>query len=144
MLYNKYTKSTHLKLCLKTYDVMLINNSYIILLYRLSNNQQLFMSMANQQSLIVLFAKYHLIQLFFSLSHPWDTVAKAAWRKYPNPINPAVVSLDVLDRKVERGILKSHRLIGSSWSLPQWVNSVSISVTNVTRSSYHSRKKSWK
>ncbi|XP_014668507.1 PREDICTED: protein slowmo-like [Priapulus caudatus] len=54
-------------------------------------------------------------------SHPWETVAKAAWRKYPNPINPAVVALDVLDRKVENGVLKTQRLISSSWSLPGWV-----------------------
>ncbi|XP_022110483.1 PRELI domain containing protein 3A-like [Acanthaster planci] len=33
--------------------------------------------------------------------HPWETVAKAAWRKYPNPMNNSVVGVDVVERRVE-------------------------------------------
>jgi len=55
-----------------------------------------------------------------TFNHPWETVVTATWRKYPNPMNPAVVGIDTVDRKVENGILKSHRLISSEWGLPQW------------------------
>lgn len=53
-------------------------------------------------------------------NHPWETVAQAAWRKYPNPMNPAVVGIDVLDRSVCNGILKTHRLISTKWGMPSW------------------------
>ncbi|RWS27717.1 protein slowmo-like protein [Leptotrombidium deliense] len=53
-------------------------------------------------------------------SHPWETVVTAAWRKYPNPMNPAVVGIDVVDRNVQNGVLKTHRLICMEWGLPQW------------------------
>lgn len=56
-----------------------------------------------------------------TFEHAWDTVVTAAWRKYPNPHNPAVVGLDVVDRKVDhRGILCSHRLLSTAWNLPGW------------------------
>lgn len=62
----------------------------------------------------------------FTSSHPWETVVTAAWRKYPNPHNPAVIGMDVVDRKVdERGILRSHRLLSTSWGLPGWATRVS-------------------
>lgn len=57
-------------------------------------------------------------------SHPWDTVVSATWRKYPNPINPAVVGIDVVDRRVESGVLKTHRLITSEWGLPNWASKI--------------------
>ncbi|XP_073068904.1 PRELI domain containing protein 3A isoform X6 [Manis javanica] len=51
--------------------------------------------------------------------HPWDTVIKAAMRKYPNPMNPCVVGVDVLERSVDsRGRLHSHRLLSTEWGLP--------------------------
>lgn len=52
-------------------------------------------------------------------------VAQAAWRKYPNPMNPAVIGIDVIDRKVVNGVLLSHRLVGSTWYFPRWAQSVS-------------------
>jgi hypothetical protein len=58
-------------------------------------------------------------------SHPWETVAQAAWRKYPNPMNPAVIGTDVVDRKVVDGVLHTHRLVSSMWGFPQWAQSVS-------------------
>ncbi|XP_023213209.1 protein slowmo-like [Centruroides sculpturatus] len=55
-----------------------------------------------------------------TFNHPWETVAQAAWRKYPNPMNPAVVGIDVVDRKIANGVLKTHRLISTKWGLPSW------------------------
>ena len=53
--------------------------------------------------------------------HPWDTVVKAAWRKYPNPFNPAVEGVDVVDRSIDKkGVLKSHRLMSTRWGFPSW------------------------
>jgi len=59
---------------------------------------------------------------FFIHSHPWETVVSAAWRKYPNPMNPAVVGIDVIDRRLEGGILKTHRLITTEWGFPSWAS----------------------
>ncbi|KAM4841107.1 PRELI domain containing protein 3A [Thomomys bottae] len=51
--------------------------------------------------------------------HPWDTVIQAAMRKYPNPMNPCVVGVDVLERRVDtRGRLHSLRLLSTEWGLP--------------------------
>ncbi|XP_036177872.1 PRELI domain containing protein 3A isoform X4 [Myotis myotis] len=57
--------------------------------------------------------------------HPWDTVIKAAMRKYPNPMNPCVVGVDVLERSVDRcGRLHSHRLLSTEWGLPALVKAI--------------------
>lgn len=45
---------------------------------------------------------------------------QASWRKYPNPLNPSVIGIDVIDRSVSNGILKTHRLISANWGLPSW------------------------
>lgn len=63
---------------------------------------------------------------FFVYSHPWETVAQAAWRKYPNPMVPSVIGADVIDRKVVEGVLHTHRLVVSShWGFPKWTQAVS-------------------
>ncbi|CAH2284741.1 PRELI domain containing 3A isoform X2 [Pelobates cultripes] len=55
-------------------------------------------------------------------SHPWDTVIKAAMRKYPNPMNPCVVGVDVVDRSLDnQGRLHSHRLLSTEWGLPSLI-----------------------
>lgn len=59
-----------------------------------------------------------------TFNHPWETVAQAAWRKYPNPMNPAVVGIDVVDRKVVNGILVTHRLVSSKWFFPRWAQAL--------------------
>ncbi|NWY40716.1 PLD3A protein, partial [Sylvia atricapilla] len=57
--------------------------------------------------------------------HPWDTVIKAAMRKYPNPMNPCVVGVDVLDRSLDnQGRLHSHRLLSTEWGLPTIVKAI--------------------
>lgn len=63
--------------------------------------------------------------LFVFYSHPWETVASAAWRKYPNPITPSVLGTDVIDRKIVNGVLHTHRLVSSQWGFPRWTKPVS-------------------
>lgn len=59
-------------------------------------------------------------------SHPWETVTKAAMQKYPNPMNPNVFGVDVLDRSVDStGRLHSTRLLSTEWGLPAMAKSVS-------------------
>jgi len=60
----------------------------------------------------------------YTFSHSWDKVTQAAWRKYPNPMNPSVVGIDVVERKVEGGVLSTHRLIGSQWGIPLWIEAI--------------------
>ncbi|XP_030640486.1 PRELI domain containing protein 3B isoform X1 [Chanos chanos] len=64
-------------------------------------------------------------------NHPWETVIKAAMQKYPNPMNPSVIGVDVLDRQVDtQGRLHSHRLLSTEWGLP----SIAKSIIGTTRS----------
>lgn len=39
-------------------------------------------------------------------------------------MNPAVIGTDVIDRKVDNGILQTHRLVTSEWGLPLWARKV--------------------
>lgn len=55
-------------------------------------------------------------------NHSWDNVVKAALQKYPNPLNPSVIGVDVIDRHVDdNGILRSHRLFATQWNLAPWI-----------------------
>nr|CAD7439344.1 unnamed protein product [Timema bartmani] len=74
---------------------------------------------------------------FFDLNHPWETVAQAAWRKYPNPMNTAVIGTDIVDRKVVDGILHTHRLVSSIWGFPRWAQSI-VGSTNICYASERS------
>ncbi|XP_062915613.1 PRELI domain containing protein 3A isoform X5 [Mobula hypostoma] len=57
--------------------------------------------------------------------HPWETVIKAAMRKYPNPMNPNVVGVDVLERNLDtRGRLHSQRLLCTEWGIPSIVMTI--------------------
>lgn len=52
-------------------------------------------------------------------------VIKAAMQKYPNPMNPSVVGVDVLDREIDtQGRLHSKRLLSTEWGLPSIVKSL--------------------
>lgn len=51
-------------------------------------------------------------------------MAQAAWRKYPNPMNTAVIGTDVVERTVENGVLHTHRLVSSRWYFPSWTQKV--------------------
>jgi hypothetical protein len=70
----------------------------------------------------------HLAALYYSHvfgSHSWFSVSTASWRKYPNPFNPAIVSIDILDRKVtEDGKLLTRRLLCTDFKLPNWFKKV--------------------
>ncbi|XP_030585454.1 PRELI domain containing protein 3B [Archocentrus centrarchus] len=58
-------------------------------------------------------------------NHPWEMVIKAAMQKYPNPMNPSVVGVDVLDRDIDKqGRLHSKRLLSTEWGLPSIVKSL--------------------
>lgn len=51
----------------------------------------------------------------------------AAMQKYPNPMNPSVVGVDVLDRHIDSsGKLHSHRLLSTEWGIPSIVKSVRV------------------
>ncbi|XP_061166639.1 PRELI domain containing protein 3B-like isoform X1 [Saccostrea echinata] len=51
--------------------------------------------------------------------HPWEEVVRAAFRKYPNPCNPAVYGVDVVDRTVcPKGTIQTHRLLSTEFPLP--------------------------
>ena len=52
-------------------------------------------------------------------------MVQASWRKDPNPITTSVIGTDIIDRKVENGILKSHRLISTAFGIPGWAKPVS-------------------
>lgn len=70
-------------------------------------------------------------------SYPWETVIKAAMRKYPNPMNPNVVGVDVLDRNLDsEGRLHSHRLLSTEWGLPSIVRAVSQNHRDVQKHIY--------
>uniref|UniRef100_A0A4X2JNT6 PRELI/MSF1 domain-containing protein n=1 Tax=Vombatus ursinus TaxID=29139 RepID=A0A4X2JNT6_VOMUR len=57
--------------------------------------------------------------------HPRETVTTAAMQKYPNPMNPSVVGVDVLDRHIDTtGKLHSHRLLSKEWGMPSIVKSL--------------------
>ncbi|XP_045470483.1 protein slowmo [Harmonia axyridis] len=60
----------------------------------------------------------------YTFNHSWETVTIAAWRKYPNPHNPAVIGTDVIERKVVDGVLHSHRLVSSKWYFPRWAQAL--------------------
>eukprot|EP00048_Salpingoeca_helianthica_P022197 m.16969 g.16969 ORF g.16969 m.16969 type:complete len:190 (-) comp7006_c0_seq1:29-598(-) len=57
--------------------------------------------------------------------HSWFSVSTASWRKYPNPFNPAIASIDILDRKItEDGKLLTRRLICTDFKLPNWFKKI--------------------
>jgi len=60
----------------------------------------------------------------YVFNHPWEKVTQAAWRKYPNPMNPSVGVIHVVERTVKDGGLRSHRLVGCHWGLPSWIATI--------------------
>lgn len=57
-----------------------------------------------------------------TFNHSWDNVVKAALQKYPNPLTPGVIGVDVVDRIHENGVIKSHRLMMTQWSVAPWIS----------------------
>jgi len=60
----------------------------------------------------------------YIFNHPWEKVTQAAWRKYPNPMNPSVTAMDVVDRTVNDGVLRTHRIVGCHWGIPGWIAAI--------------------
>ena len=52
--------------------------------------------------------------------HPWHTVVNAAYRKYPNPMNGSVIGMDVIEQKLDQGVLKTERILQSHFQIPSW------------------------
>ena len=59
------------------------------------------------------------------LSHPWERMAEAAYRKYPNLHSTSVSSLDTIERRATSGSLFSHRIFYTLWNPPSLVVKVS-------------------
>ncbi|KAM0751797.1 hypothetical protein T439DRAFT_324991 [Meredithblackwellia eburnea MCA 4105] len=58
----------------------------------------------------------------FPFSFPWPAQVYAVLNKYPNPLAPHVVSMDVLERTIlPDGTIRSERLIGVQQDSPRWV-----------------------
>jgi hypothetical protein len=56
-------------------------------------------------------------------SHPWTRVTTAFWRKYPNPLSPHVIDIDVLNRHLDTaGRLHTTRLITCKGHVPDWIS----------------------
>ena len=64
--------------------------------------------------------------LLFHYSHCWEIMAQSALRKYPNPHNPNVYSLDVLQRRIRRKEITMCRLFSTLWNVPAIVLQVSV------------------
>ncbi|VDP24234.1 unnamed protein product [Soboliphyme baturini] len=61
----------------------------------------------------------------YVFQYDWETVASAAWRKYPNPLKPEVTGIDILGRAVsDDGVLKTTRVIRTEWRIPRWATSL--------------------
>ncbi|XP_034933634.1 protein slowmo [Chelonus insularis] len=59
-----------------------------------------------------------------TFNHPWETVVAAALKKYPNPLNEAVLGTDIIDRKIVNGILYTHRLVVSEFKFPSYAQAI--------------------
>jgi len=54
-------------------------------------------------------------------NHPFSTLTRAVWRKYPNPLKPEVLGSDVVERVIEDdGSLSTHRVMKTQFGLPSW------------------------
>lgn len=70
--------------------------------------------------------------------HSWETVIKAAIQKYPNPLNPNVIGIDVIDREINlNGIIRTHRLFTTHWGLAPWISKI-IGGNRICHASEHS------
>jgi len=57
-----------------------------------------------------------------TFEHDWDCVTMASWRKYPSPLSPQVIDVDVLERNVDTatGVLHTRRLLTIKSPVP-WI-----------------------
>ncbi|GAA5824876.1 hypothetical protein JCM10212_000921 [Sporobolomyces blumeae] len=61
----------------------------------------------------------------FPFSYPWPAQVYAVVNKYPNPLAPHVVSMDVVDRQVlPDGTIRSERILGIMQDSPRWIRRI--------------------
>lgn len=61
----------------------------------------------------------------FPFPYPFPALVYACMNKYPSPLAPHVISIDVLERTIlEDGTIRSERLLGVQQDSPRWVNRV--------------------
>ena len=69
----------------------------------------------------------HLFTTAFPFPFPFPALAYSVINKYPSPLAPHVISIDVLERSIlEDGTVRSERLLGVRQDSPRWVNRVSL------------------
>lgn len=69
----------------------------------------------------------HLFTTAFPFPFPFPALAYAVINKYPSPLAPHVISIDVLERSIlDDGTVRSERLLGVRQDSPRWVNRVSL------------------
>jgi hypothetical protein len=62
----------------------------------------------------------------FAFSYPWPAQTYAVLNKYPNPLAPHVISIDVVDRSIlPDGTVRSERILGIQQDSPRWIRRVS-------------------
>ncbi|GAA5867737.1 hypothetical protein JCM3774_003396 [Rhodotorula dairenensis] len=61
----------------------------------------------------------------FSFSYPWPAQTYAVLNKYPNPLAPHVISIDVVDRCIlPDGTVRSERILGIQQDSPRWIRRI--------------------
>ncbi|BGP37551.1 hypothetical protein JCM10450v2_001466 [Rhodotorula kratochvilovae] len=69
-----------------------------------------------------------MVALFTTACHfgwPWPAQVYAVLNKYPNPLAPHVVSMDVVDRQIlPDGTIRSERILGIQQDSPRWVRRI--------------------
>jgi len=74
-------------------------------------------------------------------NYTWDQVAKAFWRRYPNPYSTHVLSEDTICREVQGDSLYTRRLITKTNSVPKWGERfVKSTIVSIVEDSYVNRK----
>ena len=61
---------------------------------------------------------FEIVHIF---NHSWNKVSYFHWNKYPNKYNDSVISVDIIDRKIDNDILKTTRIITSRIILPDFI-----------------------
>ncbi|GAA5954666.1 hypothetical protein JCM8115_004655 [Rhodotorula mucilaginosa] len=61
----------------------------------------------------------------FAFSYPWPAQTYAVLNKYPNPLAPHVISIDVVDRSIlPDGTVRSERILGIQQDSPRWIRRI--------------------
>jgi len=70
-------------------------------------------------------------------NYTWDQVAKAFWRRYPNPYSTHVLSEDIIYREIQGEFLFTRRLMTKTNSVPKWGERfVKTTIVSIVEDSY--------